>query len=91
MVRTRSMKNNCNSNEELEVAHILVKLNKDHYTSNKNKTLLAKAQGELYILKKIKHYISLKGDLVNIISTSNKTIEDIDIELACLYSTLDNV
>ena len=51
MVRTRSMKNNDNTNEELEAAHILVKLNKDHYICNKNKTLLAKAQEELCILK----------------------------------------
>ena len=91
MVQTRSMKNNGKTNEDREAAHILVKLNKDHYISNKNETLLAKTQGELYILKKIIHYISLKDYLVNIISSSNKTIEDIDIELACLYSTLDNV
>ena len=91
MVRTRSMKNNDNTNEELEAAHILVKLNKDHYICNKTKTLLAKAQEELCILKKIKHYTLLKEDLVNIITTSNKTIENIDIELAYLYSNLDNL
>ena len=91
MVRTRSMKNNGNTNEDHEAAHILVKLNKDHYTSNKKNILLSKAQEELHILHKIKRYTLLKEDLNDIISTSTKALEGVDIELASMYSILDNL
>ena len=101
MVLTRSMKNQGITSEDKSAANILVQLNKDNAILKNLKSdmekdnllhaQLEKAQEELHILKQIKQYGIAKQNLENIIHNCNVELEGVSVELASLYSALDDL
>ena len=104
MVLTRSMKAKGITLEDKVAASVLVNLHKDNTIlknlknemehAQKSVSLrweLDKAKKELQILKTIKKYDSAKRRLEEVIHESTEAIEDINMEIAALYSSIENL
>jgi hypothetical protein len=104
MVLTRSMKSKGITLEDKVAASVLVNLHKDNTIlknlknemERKHKSVslrweLDKAKKELQILKTIKKYDSAKRRLEEVIHESSIAIEDVNMEIAALYSSIENL
>ena len=104
MVLTRSMKAKGITLEDKVAASVLVNLHKDNTILKELKTdmerkeksvslrwELDKAKKELQILKTVKKYDSVKRRLEGVIRESTEAIEYVDMEIASLYSSIENL
>ena len=104
MVLTRSMKTRGITIEDKAAASVLVQLHKDNAIlknlkndmerAQKSASLqehLDRAQKELSILKQIKQYDSAKRRLEDVIRDSTKELENVDVEIAALYSSIEKL
>ena len=104
MVLTRSMKATGITLEDKVAASVLVNLHKDNTILKELKTdmerkeksvslrwELDKAKKELQILKTVKKYDSVKRRLEGVIRESTEAIEYVDMEIASLYSSIENL
>ena len=104
MVLTRSMKAAGITLEDKVAASVLVNLHKDNTILKnlknemecKEKSVslryeLDRAKKELQILKTIKKFNSAKNRLEGVIRESTEAIEGVDMEIAALYSSIENL